>query len=99
MRWSLLLLCLPAYGADWLVTPAKERATFERSSDGRTVTMADGLIRRVWRLEPAAAAVAFDNLMTGASLLRGVRGVGSSMRNRAPNTAWTGGRRGRARRG
>ncbi len=35
--------------------------------------MANGLIRRVWRLEPAAATVAFDDLMTGASLVRGVK--------------------------
>ena len=35
--------------------------------------MTNGLIRRVWRLDPDAATVAFDNLMTGESLIRGVK--------------------------
>lgn len=35
--------------------------------------MTNGLIRRVWRLTPDAATVAFDDMMTGASLIRGVR--------------------------
>ena len=71
-----MLCCLSASGADWLVQPPKERAAVERSADGREVTMSNGLIRRVWRLEPAAATVAFDNLMTGESLLRGVKPEG-----------------------
>jgi hypothetical protein len=58
---------------DWLLTPPKERATIKRSADGREVTMANGLIRRVWRLSPDAATFAFDALMTGASLIRGVK--------------------------
>jgi hypothetical protein len=35
--------------------------------------MSNGLIRRVWRLAPGAASVAFDNLANGAALLRGVK--------------------------
>jgi hypothetical protein len=73
--WAFLCLTLPAPapGADWLVSPPKQRAAVERSADGRQVAMSNGLIRRVWRLQPNAATVAFDNLMTGASLLRGVK--------------------------
>ena len=69
----LALLCLPALASDWLVVAPKEHALVQRSADGRQVTMTNGLIRRVWRLDPAAATVAFDNLMTGASLIRGVK--------------------------
>ena len=69
----LLALAAALPGADWLVEPPRERAAVHRSGDGREVTLANGLIRRVWRLEPAAATVAFDDLMTGASLLRGVK--------------------------
>jgi hypothetical protein len=72
----LLLLCIPAPGADWLVVAPKDRSTVQRSADNREVTMANGLIRRVWRLDPAAATVAFDDLMTGASLIRGVKPEG-----------------------
>ena len=35
--------------------------------------MTNGLIRRTWRLRPNAATVSFDNLMTGASILRAVK--------------------------
>ncbi len=67
------LLTASAFGGDWLVTPPREKAKVTRSADGREVTLANGLIRRVWRLEPDAATVAFDDLMTGASLIRGVK--------------------------
>jgi hypothetical protein len=69
----LLFLSSAAFAADWLVAAPPERSTVKRSADGRQVTMENGLIRRVWRLSPAAATVAFDNLMTGASLIRGVK--------------------------
>jgi len=75
MKLPLIVALLPlsAFGGDWLVTPPKERTAITRSADGREVTMTNGLIRRVWRLNPDAATVAFDNLMTGASLIRGVK--------------------------
>src|SRR6185312_4471252 len=62
-----------AASADWLVTPVQQHAGVYRSEDGSQITLANGLIRRAWRIEPNAACVAFDNLMTGASLLRGVK--------------------------
>ncbi|MFN7999199.1 MAG: hypothetical protein U0Q18_36605 [Bryobacteraceae bacterium] len=68
-----LYLSIPAFGADWLLSAPREHSTVEQSTDGRQVTMANGLIRRVWRLKPGAATVAFDNLMTGPSLIRGVK--------------------------
>lgn len=68
-----LLLTVSSFASDWLVTPPKQRATITKSADGREVTLANSLIRRVWRLNPDAATIAFDNLTTGASLLRGVK--------------------------
>ena len=58
---------------DWLVTPTTEPARVTVSEDGETLTLANGLIKRTLRLSPNAATVAFDNLMTGESLLRGVK--------------------------
>ena len=58
---------------DWLVTPVKTPAAVERSKDGREITLSNGLIRRTFRLQPNAATVGYDNLMTGASILRGVK--------------------------
>ncbi len=59
--------------ADWLVNPSPFNAHITRSSDGKELEMSNGLIRRVLRLQPNAATVGFDNLMTGNSLLRSVR--------------------------
>jgi hypothetical protein len=58
---------------DWLIDSTPYVATALASPDGREVTLANGLVRRVVRLQPNAATVAFDNLITGASLLRSVR--------------------------
>ena len=44
-----------------------------RSADGREVVLDNGLVRRVIRLAPNAATVAFENLMTGESIIRAVR--------------------------
>ncbi len=62
------LCCLPA---DWLVQAPREKATVVQSAD--EVVMSNGLIRRTWRMQPNGATVAFDNLTTGESLLRGVK--------------------------
>jgi hypothetical protein len=59
--------------ADWLIDSAPFVARVTPSADGREVELANGLIRRVIRLQPDAATVAFDDLMTGQSLLRSVR--------------------------
>jgi hypothetical protein len=78
MRFSFLIIVLAVAAsalsaADWLVTAPKERAALTKSAAGREITLSNGLIRRTWRIAPDAATVAFDNLMTGASLIRGVK--------------------------
>jgi hypothetical protein len=57
---------------DWLVGAVEQPAAVYRAADGGELVMTNGLIRRTWRLAPNAATVSFDNLMTGASLLRAV---------------------------
>jgi hypothetical protein len=57
---------------DWLVGRVERPAVVYRTADGSELVMTNGLIRRTWRLAPNAATVAFDNLMTGASLLRAI---------------------------
>ena len=58
---------------DYLVREPVQSAEAYRSADGRELVLDNGLIRRVWRVEPNAACVAFDDNMSGASLLRSVR--------------------------
>ncbi len=59
--------------ADWLVKPIDRKAGVYRSEDGHRLILTNGLIRRVWLLEPNAACVALDDLTTGRSLLRAVK--------------------------
>ncbi len=58
---------------DWLVSGTASHAILCRNAHPNEIAMSNGLIRRAWRLEPDAASVAFDNLSTGAALLRGVK--------------------------
>lgn len=61
------------FSADWLVTQFKEPVKIEKQQDGREIILSNGLISRTFRLRPNAATVAYDNLMTGESILRGVK--------------------------
>ncbi len=63
----------PVSTVDHLVDPSPYTAEAYRSADGRELVLDNGLIRRTWRLEPNAACVGFDNLVTGQSMLRSVR--------------------------
>ncbi len=58
---------------DWLIDSAAFSADVYRGANGREIILSNGLIRRVWRIEPNLACVSFDNLMTGQPLLRAVR--------------------------
>jgi hypothetical protein len=58
---------------DWMLDPAPFRAGVFRGRDPREVVLTNGLVRRVFRIEPDGATVALDNLMTGESILRSVR--------------------------
>jgi len=62
-----------AAGPDWLLEPSQYLARVDVSADGRELVLSNGLIRRVIRTAPNAATVAFDNLQTGESILRGVK--------------------------
>ena len=73
IQFSLLFIAAGATGADWLLDPSPFKAQVERSADGREVVLENGLVRRVIRLEPNAATITFDNLMTGESIIRAVR--------------------------
>ncbi|HOY57402.1 MAG TPA: alpha-galactosidase, partial [Verrucomicrobiota bacterium] len=72
----LALLAAPNLGAatpDWLLDPSPFKAQVRVSADGRDVALENGLVRRVIRIAPNAATIAYDNLMTGESMIRSVR--------------------------
>ncbi|HZL33772.1 MAG TPA: hypothetical protein VFC78_00595 [Tepidisphaeraceae bacterium] len=59
--------------SDWLVMPVTRKAAIFSSDGGKKLILTNGLIRRAWRIEPNAGCVEFDNLMTGAAILRAVK--------------------------
>jgi hypothetical protein len=71
------LLFVAAAGAagsrDWLVEHVQMPVAVEKQESGKEIVLSNGLIRRTFHLQPNAATVAYDNLMTGASLIRGVK--------------------------
>lgn len=84
VRFALLLLLMLDFqrsalhasesSTDWLVAPAKTfPARVSRDEAKKSLTLENGLVRREFRLAPAVATVALDDLRTGQSLLRSVR--------------------------
>ncbi len=63
----------PQDAPDWLLGQSLPKAGIRHDEPGQQVHLENGLIRRSFTLAPAGATVAFDNLMTGASLLRAVK--------------------------
>lgn len=57
---------------DWLIDQSPFMARVGRLDD-QQIALDNGLVRRVFRISPNAATVALDNLITGESLLRGVK--------------------------
>ncbi|MFH1715772.1 MAG: alpha-galactosidase [Planctomycetota bacterium] len=66
-------LCTRAVAADWLVTQITEPVRIEKRLNGNEIVLSNGLISRTIRLTPNAATVAYENLMTGESVIRGVK--------------------------
>ena len=60
-------------GIDWLVEPESRVAAAYRDASGTQLVLDNGLVRRRFVLGPNAACVGFDDLSTGAALLRSVR--------------------------
>ncbi|MEO1525584.1 MAG: hypothetical protein AAFX06_09110 [Planctomycetota bacterium] len=58
---------------DWLIAPTGFRAGVFRTASPNEIALDNGLIRRTFRTAPNGATVAFDNLQTGVSMLRGVK--------------------------
>ena len=58
---------------DYLIDASPFIAVARRDESATTISLSNGLIRRSWRVTPNGACVAFDNLMTGHSMLRAVR--------------------------
>ena len=72
----LVFLPLTANAApplDWLLYQGEFKTDVTFSEEQNTITMQNGLVRRIWKTTPTGACIQFDNLMTDESLLRGIK--------------------------
>lgn len=60
----------PASG-DWLVTPVTQKA--EVITEGKNIILYNGLVKRVFRIEPNVVCIDYKNLSNGQQLLRAVK--------------------------
>jgi hypothetical protein len=58
---------------DWLIAPASYKAQVKDDLSRHEIILTNGLISRTFRTSPNAATIDFQNLMTGESILRGVK--------------------------
>ncbi len=58
---------------DWLLDSSRFTAHVQQHDADETLVISNGLISRTFKLAPNGATIGFDNLMTGASILRGVK--------------------------
>jgi hypothetical protein len=59
--------------ADWLLGGVKEKAGVYVTRNGRDVVLYNGLVKRVFRLQPNLACTDITNMSSGQQLLRSVR--------------------------
>ncbi|NIA28474.1 MAG: alpha-galactosidase [Actinobacteria bacterium] len=58
---------------DWLIDPSGYVATIQKTDDGKSVQLTNGLISRTIRLQPNAATTSFLNVTTEEEFVRSVR--------------------------
>lgn len=56
---------------DWLVTPVTQKA--EVITEGKNIILYNGLVKRVFRLEPNVVCIDYKNLSNGQQLLRAIK--------------------------
>jgi len=71
--FAILMASDEAIGADWLLGQIKEPVKIEKRFDGKEIVLSNSLISRTFRIRPNAATVAYDNMMTGESIIRGIK--------------------------
>jgi len=58
---------------DWLIDNSSYKAGVYRTQHPSEIVLDNGLLRRTFRIAPNGATVGLDNLVTGQSILRGVK--------------------------
>jgi hypothetical protein len=64
---------LPKQENDWLIKASRHKANVLKNTDQKEVVLSNGLIKRVFRIEPNCATVDYQNLITGEAIIRAIR--------------------------
>jgi hypothetical protein len=59
--------------SDWLVVPGDKSVQIKSCPDKNEIILTNGLISRTFRINPNFATIDYTNLMTGTSVIRGVK--------------------------
>jgi len=59
--------------ADWLIAPVKQKAAVYEGNGGKDLVLYNGLVKRVFRMEPNVTCIDYKNLSNGQQLLRAVK--------------------------
>ncbi len=58
---------------DWLIDNSGFKATVQQAENGKDLVLTNGLVKRVFRLQPNVACTGYENLSNGQQLLRAVK--------------------------
>ncbi|MBN2814380.1 MAG: alpha-galactosidase, partial [Bacteroidales bacterium] len=58
---------------DWLIDNSGYKSTVENDGNGKDLVLSNGLVKRVFRLQPNVACTGYENLSNGQQLLRAVK--------------------------
>lgn len=58
---------------DWLINNEAYLASIKKSESGKDITLSNGLVKRVFRIQPNVACISYENLSSGQQLLRNVK--------------------------
>ncbi len=58
---------------DWLINNKAYVASIKTSENGKEIIISNGLLKRVFRIQPNVACISYENLSSGQQLLRNVK--------------------------
>jgi len=58
---------------DWLINNKAYVASIKKSESGKDIILSNGLVKRVFRIQPNVACISYENLSSGQQLLRNVK--------------------------
>ena len=61
------------FNKDWLITPVAQKAEIYRSENGRNIILYNGLVKRMFCIQPNVACVDYENMSNGQQLLRAIK--------------------------